>query len=87
MHHRARRLGRSHPQPEQHPDLILENLTVVNPYDFEHYAHAVQLTCPLESTGQEVVSPTGHQMVLRAFDGSPHLTVRHCTLRPWAATR
>ena len=53
----------------------------------------MQLTCPLEATGQKVVSPTGHQMVLRAFDGSPRLTVRYCTLRalggdtvsPWDA--
>lgn len=33
------------------PDLILKNLTVVDPCGFEHHAQsATQLTCPIEAT-------------------------------------
>ena len=46
------------------PDLILENLTIVNPCGFEHHAQsAMQLTYPIEATDQKMVSPTGPQMV------------------------
>jgi len=63
------------------PDLTLENLTIFNSYGFDHKGQPDELLTCAGATEPKKIGANGHQMALRAFAGSPRITVKHCTFR------
>ncbi|WP_230471226.1 pectinesterase family protein [Hymenobacter jejuensis] len=66
------------------PDIMLENLTVVNSYGFDAPGD-VTIDCATDPSHKRTISKTGHQMALRTLPGTTRLIVRHCTFRAWGA--